>query len=112
MLLVPVAGTALLSLLADLSASLEDQGNLAAAAPSQALTGVGVSVPYDFEPAGGAVGAPAEGELVPADLVDYWPVLGRSRLSWRFLWLIRCWPGFLRCRRRCGLRGRWGSGGS
>ena len=79
-MLVPVAGTALFSLLADLSASLEDQGNLTAAAPCQALTGRGVAVAYDLETAGGAVGAPAKGELVPADLVDYWPVLRRCRL--------------------------------
>ena len=79
-MLVPVAGTGLLSLQADLSASLEDQGNLTAAAPSQALTGRGVAVAYDLETAGGAVGAPAKGELVSADLVDYWPVLRRCRL--------------------------------
>ena len=82
MLLVPVAGTGLLSLLADLSASLEDQDYLTAAAPCQALTGRGVAVAYDLETAGGAVGAPAKGELVPADLVDYWPVLRRCRLGW------------------------------
>ena len=80
MLLVPVAGTGLLNLLADPSASLEDQDYLAAAAPRQALTGLGVSVAYNLEAAGGAVGAPAEGELVPADLVDHWAVFGRSRL--------------------------------
>ena len=81
-MLVPVAGTALLSLPADLSASLEDQGNLTAAAARQALTGRWVTVAYDFKAAGGAVGAPAKGELVPADLVDYWPVLRRCRLGW------------------------------
>ena len=78
--MVPVAGTALLNLLADFSASLEDQDYLTAAAPSQALTGGGVAVAYNLEAAGGAVGAPAEGELVPADLVDYWPVLRRCGL--------------------------------
>ena len=60
-LLVRVPGTALVGLLADLSASLEDQGYLTAAAPRQALAGVGVSVAYNFEAAGGAVGAPAKG---------------------------------------------------
>ena len=79
-MLVRVAGTALVGLLADLSASLEDHGCLTAAAPRQALTGLGVSVAYNLETAGGAVGAPAEGELVPADLVDYWPVLRRCGL--------------------------------
>ena len=60
-LLVRVPGTALVGPLADLSASLEDQDYLTAAAPSQALAGVGVSVAYNLETAGGAVGAPAEG---------------------------------------------------
>ena len=81
-LLVPVAGTALLRLLADLSASLEDQGNLAAAASCQVLTGRGVAVAYNLETAGGAIGTPAKGELVPADLVDSWAVLRRCRLGW------------------------------
>ena len=79
-MLVRVPGTALVGLLADISASLEDQDYLTAAAPRQALTGLGVSVAYNLEAAGGAVGAPAEGELVPADLVACWPVLRRSRL--------------------------------
>ena len=111
MLLVRVPSTARVGLLADLSASLEDQDYLAAAAPRQELTGRGVAVADDLEAAGGAVGAPAEGELVAPDLVDCWPVLRRCGirclLCSGFLRLIRCWPGFFRCRRRwCGLRGR------
>ena len=65
MLLVPVAGTALLRLLADLSASLEDQGKLAAAASCQALTGRGLAVAYNLETAGGAIGAPAKRRAGP-----------------------------------------------
>ena len=83
MLLVPVAGMALLGLQADLSASLDDQRYLTAAAPGQALTGGGVAIAVDPEATGGAVGAPAKAELVPADLVDYWAVLRRCGLCWR-----------------------------
>ena len=109
---LPVASTERLTLLGELLLSVEDEGCFTAAAPSQALSGRRVASAVDFEATGGAVGAPAEYQLVPADFVDYWLVLRRWRLCWRLRWLVGCWLRLLWRRRRGGLWRRCRSGGS
>ena len=67
-------------MLIEQSPTAQDQDQLAAATPRQALPGLGLAIAGDLETAAGALQAPAELEQVPADHLLRTTALLPSRL--------------------------------